>query len=392
MSCLKSKELPLLDDSISCDLQFMNERQSQKHRKCVECGNLSRCKKYLTGKPRGLCENPECNAFLCKSCKKKYVLMPRSSMSLVDVDPYDSITANEWRNGKFRRYCRECYMEVSLIDFDTHSTVFEPSPEKNRNITIIFSHGAGGSRATFLTHAREMAKKYGIRSIVMDFAGHGARWEEKCTLKTCMNAIKEVLETYNIKKLEDQEVEGRKTFFVGSSWGGYMGYHAMGFFSEYFHGLIVDSSVRDLSRRKEKIKWSIISKVVDTASYYTMLTWVRKRWVLSGKPYMDCIEAKFGAGIYAKSKPMRTMAGFKFEDCIPKIKCPILFLNGTNDPDGYDPKCQEKILSLLMTREHSNVVLFEGGDHIFSHDFRFFEKWMKSTIDFVDTTNFVCKN
>jgi len=260
--------------------------------------------------------------------------------------------------------------------------MFEPDPENDCKITLILSHGAGGSRVTFLTHARELTKKHGFRTIVMDWAGHGARWDEQCTVENCMKALKAVIHEYDIKTAEEEELRGRKTLLLGSSWGGYMCYLAAGEFPEYFSGIVTDSSMRDLSLRSEKIKWSIISKMVEKTSYSTQIKFLQKSWNAKGKPYMDCIEGKFGAGIFGKCRPFQTMEHFDFAECTPKIRCPILFLNGTKDCDGYDPTCQTKVLDLLATREQSRIVLFEGGDHLFSHDFRFFKKWIDSTADF----------
>ena len=183
---------------------------------CTDCGKKTSRKSLLSGKSRGSCENVECNAFLCRTCKNKYVIAPRPCFSVEDnVDPYNKDVANEWRTAKFRRFCRTCYMEKSIIDFDTNSYVFNPPETKSEpKVTLIMAHGAGGSRATFITHAREMAKHHGIRCIVMDLAGHGARWNEKCTISNCIHAIKEVIETHKIGTAKEEGIYGRKTLFV----------------------------------------------------------------------------------------------------------------------------------------------------------------------------------
>ena len=354
---------------------------------CTDCGKKTSRKSRLTRKSRGACENDECNAFLCRICKNKYVIIPRPRFCVKDnVNPHDKDVANEWRTAKFHRFCRSCYMEKSIIDFDTNSFVFDPPETKSGpKITLIMAHGAGGSRATFITHAREMAKHHGFRCIVMDLAGHGARWNEKCTVSNCIGAIKEVLETHNIGTAKEEGMHGRKTLFVASSWGGYIGYDAMGELSEYFSGLITDSSMINFAKVSEKIKWATITSAVNHTSNYTQLRFLRKKWNAAGKSYMDCVEAKFGAGIFGYSNPMQTMVGFDFKKIIPKIKCPILFLCGTADPDGYSKKCEELIFKLIANKEHSKVVMFDEGDHLFSHDYVHFQKWIDSTVAFAET-------
>jgi len=358
---------------------------------CTECGKRAKCRHTISGKARGACANSSCDAFLCKECKNNFVLIPRENTYCMNVNPYDKERANEWRHTKFQRFCRSCYMDKNIIDFNTYSHVFNPEPENDCNITLILSHGAGGSRVTFITHARELTKRHGFRTIVMDWAGHGARWEEECTIDNCMNAIQEIFKHYDIMTAEEEEQRGRKTILCGSSWGGYMCYLAATNFPEYFSGVVTDSSMRDLSRRSEKLKWSIISKMVANSSYHSQIKFLQKSWNSKRKPYMDCIEGKFGAGIFGKCCPFQTMKNFDFKDCAPEIKCPILFLNGTNDSDGYDPKCQKMVLKLLPTRDQSRIVLFHGGDHLFSHDYRFFETWIESTASFAkaETTHVI---
>lgn len=345
-------------------------------------------KSCIGGNCRRVCENEGCNALLSRSCKNKYALMPQPEFDLYDVSPFDKIRRDKWRSADIRRFCRSCFMDQSIIDFNTHSWVLEPDLDKNYTVTMIMAHGAGGSRASYITQARQMAKVHGIRCILMDLAGHGARWGEKCTIKNCVKAIKEVLDFYDIKPAKEQEARGLKTLFFGSSWSGYIGYVAMGELSDYFSGMVADTCVLNLTRPREIIKWAGISAVVMTMSNYSLMEFTKKKWTAHDLPYTDFIESQFGVGLFGKCNPLRSIINFKLEKHIPKIRCPILFLNSTADPDGFDQKCQQKILDMLVTKDHSKVANFQGGNHFFSHDLRYFDQWIQTVVDFskADTT------
>lgn len=335
---------------------------------CTDCGSRATKKNPLTQRPRGMCANEDCDAFLCKECKNNHVLIPLRCES----------DKENWRNAKIERFCRDCFMEVSILDFQKFTDVIEPKdPSKKKSgVTIIFVHGAGGSRATFREHAQMLADEYGHRGILVDLAGHGSRWNEECTLENCENAILEALREHCIKTAEEEAKHGNYTLLLGGSWGGYIVYYTLAKNPEYFAGAILEGSTVDMNNPREKLKWGMITSIVNRSSYHQQCKFIKKNW--GRKNYDYVVETKLGAGLFGRANPFHSIQNHNFWEWIPLIQCPCLFLNGTADHDGYDPVTQKKIFGLLAKKEESTIKLFEGGDHIFGCDRRFINEWMKS--------------
>jgi pimeloyl-ACP methyl ester carboxylesterase len=63
---------------------------------------------------------------------------------------------------------------------------------------------------------------------------------------------------------------------------------------------------------------------------------------------------------------------------IPKIKVPILYMNGSKDYRDSEDKWLELSLKNDTTAVASELKVYEGGDHFFMHDSKFVEDVLES--------------
>ena len=83
------------------------------------------------------------------------------------------------------------------------------------------------------------------------------------------------------------------------------------------------------------------------------------------------VESTFGAGTFFDQgvQQIECMHTVKPSEHIPSYEFPVLFMNGTEDYRDSE----DKWLSLCKDQERSSLKVYEGGDHFFSHDSRFYE-------------------
>jgi hypothetical protein len=83
------------------------------------------------------------------------------------------------------------------------------------------------------------------------------------------------------------------------------------------------------------------------------------------------IESTFGAGMFfADSEAqIQCLHSISPANHIPSYSFPVIFLNGSEDHRDSE----EKWLRLCKDQERSYLKVYEGGDHFFSHDSRFYQ-------------------
>jgi len=151
------------------------------------------------------------NFNLFKVCRK----------SSIPYDPTTSSSSRPLKKSDIESYCKACYQEVSVLDYTKTYDIIEPSTTDNTeicNITLLWVHGGGASRALFLPHAQELASK-GYRSILIDLPGHGSLVDTPLTLDSCVETVRDVLD----KECTDSS----KIVYIGASLGAYIGFHIL---------------------------------------------------------------------------------------------------------------------------------------------------------------------
>lgn len=351
--------------------------------RCTDCGRKTSATSRLNpAKRRGQCENEGCDALLCRTCKKRWVLMDRQPRS----SSCDNNGKGDWRTASFKRFCKSCYTSLSTIDFNFHSEIIEPTDADEVGgcpVTMIFAHREGRTRASFRPHARYLAEKYGYRSILMDYAGHGSRFEEECTVKNCVDAVREVIRSYDISTAQEAELRGHKTVFASSSWGGLVARDVARELGAYFSGVIFDSCCFDPHAPMERLKRGCLSALAKRVfSNYDHVRLLRAWWSLQSRKdsYLDLVDGNFAAGVFRSTNGLRSTDPRQWDRVVSDMACPVLFVNGTKDNRGR--RSRKKLLDRLGSMEECKLVFFEGGNDLVSHDLRFFNAWVEIAASF----------
>ncbi|KAL3906503.1 MAG: hypothetical protein SGILL_009245, partial [Bacillariaceae sp.] len=283
------------------------------------------------------------------------------------------------KNGTVYSYCKTCFQETSVLNFSKTYDVVNPTttPSKSQDVTtLVWAHGGGACRALFRPHADLMAKK-GFRSILFDLPGHGSLVDHPLTLDECVKVVKSVLDENKLSK--------EKTVYLGGSLGAYIGFYVLEKLKDRFCGAVLMDCGQNVgpgcSFKASAGIWVLrqATKSLSNRGLMDAMLGVSKKSPADFK----LIESTFGAGNFFDQgvKQVECMHSVAPAEFIPTYDFPVLFFNGSEDYHDSD----EKWLSLCKDQEHSSLKLYEGGDHFFSHDTRFYQ----DVIDRID--NFATK-
>ncbi|CAJ1958184.1 unnamed protein product [Cylindrotheca closterium] len=317
-----------------------------------------------------------------KICHKSGEVLTSEEAGRYALIPFDASNPDESndlkKNNTVYSYTKECFEEVSTLDFSRTYDIVEPSTStsSSKTATFVMVHGGGASRQMFQAHAKILAEK-GHRSILVDLPGHGTLTEAKLTLESCAETVKSVLD----ENQESLKLTKANTIYVGASFGAYTGFYTMDKLKDRFCGAILMDCGQnvgpDCSFKASAGLWflKMISKNMSNASLMGTFKDVTAKSPADWK----LIESTFGAGMFFDSAvdQVEVLHSVKPADHIPNLDFPILFMNGSED---Y--RDSEKLwLSLCKVQEGSSLKVFEGGDHFFTHDSRFVSEMM----DMMDT-------
>jgi len=311
------------------------------------------------------CSADSCSNRLCSKCASKHPLIP--------YDETNEHSNDLHINNKVKCYCKSCFERISTLDFSrTSDRIVPPSGVNPSGMTFVFAHGAGGSRQMFFGHATLLAEKYGHTCILFDLPGHATKLDVPLTLESAATTLKDVLDEHKI-------ITGEKTVYVGGSLGAYIGFYLLKEFSSHFSSAILLDCGQNVGPGKSFKAaaglWflsSLGAYLSNKAILGAMLNEVKK-----SKADYKLVETCFGSGMYfeqteAHVNCLRAVAPAEY---LPELPFPILFMNGSEDYRDSE----DKWLALCKMREQSELKVYQGGDHFFTHDTRFLhdmlERW-----------------
>lgn len=317
------------------------ERRRPQEEEEIDCCRCSDCGRQESFSHLRNCGNRDCDVWLCRTCQRRW----GSSSTAAKAVHHCS--------------CRECYLRASEVERRSfhqhrHHEVVEPDARHRSDVTLVLTRSAGdtSSRVAFRRHAGYFSDHYGHRCILLDLPTTSTT---TTVVEERARVIREILDHYGVPPAAEAEASGRKTVFVSCGGGGDISlWRVLSSVGDYFSGVVLDSCCGDGvgSRRCSVSKNVRLTDVLPCAS----LT---------------------GTTTSTSSREQR------LSDVVPRLACPVLFLQGTMDVRGYDPKTLRRVMDLLRAREESKVVLFEGGDHTVSDDVRFFHDWVEKAASFV---------
>ena len=304
----------------------------------------------------------KCSTSICSKCANEFVLIP------FDETKPEEESNDLKKNGTLSSYCKDCYREVSVLDYSRSYDDYKPSSSNSGSpttamTTFLMVHGGGGSRAMFRPHAQELVKK-GYRCILMDLPGHGTQVEVPLTLEACVEATSKIY--------RDCELDGSTTIFVGASLGAYIGFYILDTMpTKSFCGAVMMDCGQnvgpDCSLKARAGVWFL--KMATTNMSNKGLVDAMMGVTLKSPAKYKLVESVFGAGMHFQQGAAQTVCMHTVEPAkhIPNYDFPVLFFNGSEDYRDSE----DKWLALCKKQELSSLHVFEGGDHFFTHDERF---------------------
>jgi pimeloyl-ACP methyl ester carboxylesterase len=297
----------------------------------------------------------KCSKLLCSTCSGKYALIPFDASK-----PDESNDLS--KNASVQSYCNPCFQETSTLDYS--KTFEEHGPSNGGEITFVMVHGGGGSRSMFRPHAELLAKR-GYRCILLDLPGHGAMTEISLSLDSCVDTVKSVMEKCKVGEKD-------KTIYVGASLGAYTGFYVLHKLRDSFRGaILIDCGQNvgpDASLKARLGLWFLkaISKHISNKGLTDAMLDATKKSPADFK----LVESVFGSGMCFDqgAEQIECLKAVAPAEYIPSYDFPVLFFNGSEDYRDSE----DKWLSLCKDQERSSLKVYEGGDHFFCHDFRFF--------------------
>jgi pimeloyl-ACP methyl ester carboxylesterase len=156
---------------------------------------------------------------LCKDCVG-YALATEES------------TKKDKLSAKLLTCCKACFKKHTSLDMSKTEDTLGPGP--GEAVSIVYLHGAGGCRLMFRRHAEDMARR-GMRCVLMDLPGHGARMDEPLSLEIAMREVVAATQ----KLAPPCRATGVKPILLGGSLGGYIGMELLGKFPDVFSGAVI---------------------------------------------------------------------------------------------------------------------------------------------------------
>lgn len=288
------------------------------------------------------CEGVDCSGRLCTPCFSKRPL-------LVGGDTIETAT--------MKRYCQACFEKLSTVDFTrTYDTI-----DGSTDVIFVFFHGGAGSRSMFRGHAEELHKRYGHGSILLDLPGHASLLDTPLSLDSCSDTLLSVMNGCGITK------DTKKTvIYVGGSLGAYIGFFLLDKHKDLFDGgILLDcgQNVGPGASYKARAGLVLLSFLGRHCSNATLLSLMAKEAQKSKADY-KLIETSLGAGMYfdQAAAQVELLKAVAPADHIPNLEFPLLFMNGSED---Y--RDSEGVWLELCTNKKSELKVYEGGDHFFTH-------------------------
>mmetsp|Transcript_24187 Transcript_24187/g.58443 ORF Transcript_24187/g.58443 Transcript_24187/m.58443 type:complete len:734 (-) Transcript_24187:58-2259(-) len=300
----------------------------------------------------------KCQTCICQTCASNRCLIPFKEY---DKNPLPL------KRSSIHSYCKSCFKQVSILDHRKSYDIILPDQNK-KNVTFLWVHGGGGSRAMFRPHASVLAHM-GYYSILLDLPGHGAQADVTLTLESCLDTVRHVLDTRCGKLKEGQS---SRLVYVGASLGAYIGFHILGQLKNRFAGAILLDCGQNVGPDCSGKTWAGLW-LLRTLSKHTsnkMLMRGMMRTINKSKADYHLAECNFAGGMFFQQGPawVDCMHAVSPAEIIPTVDIPILFFNGSkNQRDSLD-----RWLDLCNDKGKSSLFIYHG-DHFFCHDSRYVE-------------------
>jgi len=237
---------------------------------------------------------------------------------------------------------------------------------------MILVHGGGSHRAMWGHFIKRLKDTFTL--IAIDLPGHASRLDEELTVDSACKTIQEVLQKENITE---------KIFYFGISLGAYLGMDILARMPDSFYGAVIADAGQNTgvgSGMAARVGLFFMDHLVPMMSSKTIVNGLVSSVKKNGHIELNDIdEYILRAGFFFQHNHsmIHILKTFDGEKCIPKISCPILFVNGGKDHHDSDNKWLK-----LSKSPQSKLITYKDGDHFFISDTRYEDQFCDSIIEF----------
>lgn len=207
---------------------------------------------------------------------------------------------------------------------------------------------------------------------MIDLPAHGARFKEDLTIDACLQAIKEAIQLCRTKDFT----------IIGGSLGGYILMEFLGREPTLCQSAVVMMAGQDVGVHRGMAASFGLWAMGKAFSFLSQASGAKQFMRAASKnPYLNraMIEELSKSGTYFKHYE-QNIALLKSTDPrlnLSKGKAKCLFINGEKDYRNSED------IWLQSAGEGSKLIVYEGADHFFSHDNRFFERLIDDINSFI---------
>jgi len=270
--------------------------------------------------------------------------------------------------------------EKSNIDFSRTYDVYEKKEEKeeekeenekNKKIMLLV-HGGGSHRAMWGHYVKRFQHLFKL--IAVDLPAHASRLDEELTVDSACKTVEEVLQKENVTE---------KIFYFGISLGAYLGMSILGRMPEKFYGAVIADAGQNTgvgSGFAAQLGLFAMDHMVPMMSAKTLVNGLVSQVKKNGHIEMNDIdEYILRAGFFFQHNHsmIHILKTFDGEKVIPKIECPILYVNGLKDHHDSQDKWVK-----LTKNPKTKLITYKDGDHFFISDTRYQDLFCDSIIEF----------
>jgi pimeloyl-ACP methyl ester carboxylesterase len=248
--------------------------------------------------------------------------------------------------------------------------------------SIVFVHGGGSCRLMFAYHARELAAR-GFRCVLLDLPAHGALLDTPLTIESACERIAAITREHAPPHL------GVAPIYVGGSLGGFLGMELLGREPDLFSCAVIGQASQTVGAGAGCMaRFALVAMKAALGGMYGEAVVKQMFNVVTSSPHLmrdvidECVagpsmffqRGREQVAVLQQTQPLAALAAFRG---------PVLFVDGSKD--HHDNR--DRLLAVARANNpRSRVVVYEGGDHFFSHDSRFCAQFIDEIENFARET------
>lgn len=214
------------------------------------------------------------------------------------------------------------------------------------------------------------AGRYTYQCILLDLPGHGVKMDEPLTLQTALDWIIKVTKNH----------AGPNAVYVGGSLGGYIGMELLGRYPTPIKSAVIMMCGQDVGVGAgwpaRSTLWAF-NAVLPLLSSDTILSGLVKS--ARANDHLDAAmvfetSVRTGSFFHSGKDQIKILKESDPRKSLPLFDGKVLFINGSRD---Y--RDSEHIWKELCD---GRLIVYEGADHFFSHDNRFYKRLINDLVEF----------